>query len=240
MFELIGILKGMWWQGFNWQELFQSGKLGFIVAGVLACLGGMIAITSLTVLLGSGQMGLLLASGEVEKISDEIVLADEVESMGINQVDVLGVENNGQVVVDVSGAVKSPGLHELPSGSRLGKAVEEAGGFVQEANLVAIARDLNLASVLQDGQKIYIPFQNESANQANSSESTTQVASTQSTGLVSINRASQGELMELEGIGEKRAEAIIAGRPYTSIDQLVSEGALTAGVLAKIQDLLEL
>lgn len=240
MFEWVSILKGMWWQGFDWQKLSQSGKLGFIMAGVLACLGGIITLSSLTVLFGSGQMGVLLSASGGMEMGSEIVLAEEMESMEFEQAGVLGVENSGQVVVDVSGAVKSPGLFELPSGSRLGKAVEEAGGFAQEANLAAIARDLNLASVLQDGQKIYIPFQSESITQDMSYESMPSVAGTQSIGLVSINRASQSELMELEGIGEKRAEAIIAGRPYTSIDQLVSEGALTAGVLAKIQDLLAL
>lgn len=238
MFELASILKGMW-QSFNWQELSESGKLGFVVAGVLACVGGMVAVASMTVLIGSGQIGLLLASGEVEKISDEIVLADGVDSMGFDQGGSIVGDNVDQLVVDVSGAVNSPGLYELASGSRLGKAVEMAGGFTHEADVAAIARDLNLASVLQDGQKIYIPFQSESSTQV-SGGSITQVAGAQSTDLVSINKASQSELMELEGIGEKRAEAIIAGRPYTSIDQLVSEGALTAAVLAKIQESLEL
>lgn len=239
MFELVGILKGMW-QGFNWQELSESGKLGFGVAGILACLGGVIVIASLTVLIGSGQMSLLLASGEVGKISDEIVLAGDVESMGLDPGEIEGVDSANQLVIDVSGAVNSPGLYELPSGSRLGKSVEAAGGFAPKADVVAIARDLNLASVLQDGQKIYIPFQSESITQVGSGGSITQVVGDQATGLVSINKASQAELMELEGIGEKRAEAIIAGRPYSSLDQLVSEGALTAGVLGKIQDLLEL
>lgn len=228
------------WQGLNWQELSRSGKLGFVLAGVLACVGGVITLTSLTVLIGSGQVGLLLKTEASGSTADEFVLAGASETPVTNSIGLEDKSSSGQMIVDVSGAVNSPGIYELPTGSRLGVAIDKARGFSLEADVGAIARELNLASVLQDGQKIYIPFQSDSISQGSNGASISQIAGVQSSGLVSINKASRAQLMELEGIGEKRAEAIIAGRPYTSIDQLVSEGALTAGVFAKIQAQLEL
>ena len=41
-------------------------------------------------------------------------------------------------------------------------------------------------------------------------------------GLISLNKASKVELMEIKGIGEKRAEAIIAARPFSRLEDLLN------------------
>jgi competence protein ComEA len=63
----------------------------------------------------------------------------------------------GNVVVHVAGAVKKAGVVRLPRGSRVHEAIAAAGGGVPEADLDR----LNLASLLEDGQKIYVPRRGE-------------------------------------------------------------------------------
>ena len=60
-------------------------------------------------------------------------------------------------VVHVAGAVKKAGVVRLPKGSRVHDAITAAGGGTVAADL----NRLNLASVLEDGQKIYVPRQGE-------------------------------------------------------------------------------
>lgn len=65
----------------------------------------------------------------------------------------------GNVVVHVAGAVKKAGVVRLPRGSRVHQGIAAAGGASPEADLDR----LNLASVLEDGQKIYVPRRGEAA-----------------------------------------------------------------------------
>ncbi len=62
-----------------------------------------------------------------------------------------------EIVVHITGAVKSPGVYRLPAGARGKDAVEKAGGVLQGANSAA----LNLAAKLEDGSQLYIPTQKE-------------------------------------------------------------------------------
>jgi competence protein ComEA len=55
--------------------------------------------------------------------------------------------------VQVAGAVRHPGVYEVPAGSRVFQAVLQAGGFADEADQEAVA----LAALLTDGCRIYIP-----------------------------------------------------------------------------------
>ena len=68
-----------------------------------------------------------------------------------------GGDSAGKAVVHVAGAVARPGVVQLPAGSRVHDAITAAGGAVQEADLDR----LNLALVVQDGQKIHVPVQGE-------------------------------------------------------------------------------
>lgn len=66
-------------------------------------------------------------------------------------------DSGGAAVVHVAGAVKKAGVVRLPKGSRVHDAITAAGGGTAVADL----NRLNLASVLEDGQKIYVPRQGE-------------------------------------------------------------------------------
>ena len=68
-------------------------------------------------------------------------------------------EESSEIVVDISGAVDRPGVFTLESGSRLADLLNFAGGVTTEVSKKWLSRNLNLASILKDQQKIYIPFE---------------------------------------------------------------------------------
>lgn len=132
-----------------------------------------------------------------------------------------------KVLVDVSGAVVVPGVYQLPSGARLELAIKAAGGLTNEADREYIAENLNLASKLPDGAKVYIPKKGEEGFQQGSASSANKI---------NINSALSSELETLSGIGPKTAEKIINGRPYQSIDDLLLRKIVGQSVFEKIKD----
>ncbi len=137
-----------------------------------------------------------------------------------------------QIVVDVSGAVKKPGLYTLHSSSRIANALDAAGGLSKEADLGFIAKNLNLADKVTEGEKIYFPpIQKETDTQVSSEN---QISGMNN--LISINSASADELDTLPGIGEKLAAKIIDGRPYQKIEELNTRVKIGESVFNKIKD----
>ncbi|MDQ3098251.1 MAG: helix-hairpin-helix domain-containing protein [bacterium] len=63
----------------------------------------------------------------------------------------------GKIKVDVSGAVTIPGVYDLPSDARINQAIEAAGGISKKGDAQWVGKNLNLATHLQDGDKIFIP-----------------------------------------------------------------------------------
>lgn len=139
---------------------------------------------------------------------------------------------SGSVVIDVSGAVKKPGLYSLSEGARVAEALDLAGGLTIDADLGFIHKELNLADKVSEGQKIYFPphqIETDTSSQSSSSIDG-------STELISINSASADQLDTLPGIGEKLASKIIEGRPYQNIEELRSRIKIGESVFNKIKD----
>lgn len=64
---------------------------------------------------------------------------------------------SGAITIDISGAVASPGAYTLPRSSRLNDALIKAGGLTKDADAQFFRRNYNLAKILADQEKIYIP-----------------------------------------------------------------------------------
>lgn len=140
-------------------------------------------------------------------------------------------QNTPEIFVDVAGAVVRPGLYSLPSTARVADAIEKAGGMTAEADLDYIAKVLNKAQLVTDGQKVFIPLKNQAI-----AGSDTEGPVAASSELININTASAAELDSLPGVGEVTAEKIIANRPYSSIEELKSKKSVTSATFEKIKD----
>ncbi len=147
--------------------------------------------------------------------------------------------NEGVIYVFVCGQVASPGVYELPEGSRICQVINAAGGMLDTASEDWV----NQAEIAEDGQKIYVPSKEE-ADMMQDGQQTGQMQDASSAegtdGKVHLNSASREELMTLTGIGEKRADAIIRYREsnggFQSVDELMQVEGIKEGTYNKIKD----
>ncbi len=140
------------------------------------------------------------------------------------------------ISVDVSGAVKKPGVYQLTDGSRIDAAITAAGGFSDQANKQYISKYLNMAQKISDGTKVYVPAEGEEAGSASSSA----VAGVAITGKININSGSESEIESLPAVGPVTAGKIISERPYQQIEDLLSKKIVSKSVFEKIKDLVVL
>ena len=152
--------------------------------------------------------------------------------------DLIEASSSARIWVDVSGAVKQPGIYPLKAGDRFAQAVLAAGGFRKQVDKDYVSREFNLAQRLIDGQKVYVPFAGEL--EVVSEGSSQLVEEVVPASKISINQASQKQLEELIDVGPIRAQKIIQARPYLSLDELVAKDVLPKSVYLKNQPLLTL
>ena len=112
-----------------------------------------------------------------------------------------------QIAVDVEGAVVSPGVYTLAAGSRVGEAIEAAGGFAEGA----AAAQVNRAQKLEDGVQVYVAREGEAAatGTAGSAAASASSAAASQQAKVNINTATSEQLQTLQGVGEGIASRII-------------------------------
>ncbi len=138
------------------------------------------------------------------------------------------------VVVHVAGAVARPGVYHLPPGSRVGDALEAAGGALPEAAV----ESLNLAQPLEDGQRIWIP------SRGQPTPTLMRVATPSSTDVrtparLDLNTATAQDLEALPGIGPVLAQRIVEYRdrygPFQNVEDLLSVRGIGPVLLEKIR-----
>ena len=138
------------------------------------------------------------------------------------------------ITVDVKGAVKSPGIYDLPVGSRVHDAVQKAGGLTDEAD----SKSLNLAQKVSDEALVYVPTKGEEAASQQAASGTT--PSTSKEKKVNLNKASLEELKQVKGLGGKRAQDIIdhreANGKFKSVDELKKVSGIGAKTIEKLKD----
>lgn len=202
----------------------------------------------------------LLSSGQsMSENSGQSLQSSSVSSVAASASSAASAAN-AEVVCDISGAVKHQGVYRLKNGARLEDLIEKAGGLTKDAQLKAI----NRSQLLKDQDKIYIPGKGDkveaaqtansaaasapassaSASSSSASSSSSSVSSSTSGAasgdLINLNTATASDLQKLNGIGEKKAEQIIAYRQekgsFKSIDELKEVSGIGDKTFAAIKD----
>lgn len=143
----------------------------------------------------------------------------------------LGAEG-GDLVVDVTGAVRRPGVYRLPAGSRVEDAVARAGGAEGHAVLEAI----NRAAKLADGQQVVVPSSRPGASVA-------AAGAASEDGPISLGTATVEQLETIDGIGPVTAEDIVEFRDehggLASIEQLDQVSGIGPATMEALRERLQ-
>ena len=168
-----------------------------------------IAIILITII----GIGIYCYTDAIENTNEE-----EIENvLEVAQTNTTKQTEEKNIFVHIAGCVQKEGMLELSSNRRIADAIEIAGGLTQEADL----SDINLAYLLEDGMKIYIPNQNERQENNEKTENIPKAENTSSMQIqdtntkqdvININTATQEELDTLPGIGPATATKIIEYR----------------------------
>lgn len=134
----------------------------------------------------------------------------------------------------ISGEITSPGIYQISPEMRVSDLIELAGGLTENADVIALNQEINLASKLQDEDHIAIPSKVLGENSLTIGEGSNGSIN----GLININTASLNELDSLPGIGPSTAQKIIDNRPYTAIEELLDVSGIGNAKFQEIKDLI--
>lgn len=146
-------------------------------------------------------------------------------------------DGGGKIVVHVAGAVQTPGVVELPAGSRIHEAVGAAGGSTPGADL----NRLNLAAILTDGQKIHVPLVGEQLSAAPGTDGNADPSAGSgeaSTDKIDLNTASVDQLGTLPRVGPVLAQRIVDWRKEHGKFKTIEELDAVDGVGPKMLEAL--
>lgn len=138
-------------------------------------------------------------------------------------------ENPKRMMVDVKGAVKTPGVYDAKQGERIIDLVKKAGGFTMEAN----QNQVNLAQYIEDEMVIFVPSIDETG------PNNLKGPGTPNNGLINLNIATESELQTLPGIGPAKAIAIIEFRETNGGFQTIEDLKKISGIGEKTYEKLE-
>lgn len=144
------------------------------------------------------------------------------------------------LVIDVGGAVARPGVYRLPEGSRVADAIEAAGGYGGTVDAALVDRQLNLAAVVRDGEKVRVPARGDAATTGGDGGGGGDGAAAAGSGLVDLNQAPADALDTLPGVGPATVAKIVAAReerPFASVDDLLARKVVGAATLEKLRAL---
>lgn len=192
---------------------------------------------------------------ENDNLDEEILIENTQEKIDKEKTEEITINNN--IVVYITGCIKSPGVYEMQQENRIADLIEKAGGVTEEAD----TNSINLAYKLEDEMKIYVPSKKDIENKleegVNEQNRTEEYISRENSNLetkdsnkdsnkiqkININTASQTELETLPGIGTSTALKIIEYRKETgkfkSIEDIKNVKGIGESKYNKIKELIK-
>lgn len=167
---------------------------------------------------------------QYESIYEELIMESIYDEKIIDEEE---IEKSALIMVDIKGAINSPGVYEMPNNARLLDVIEKAGGFSEDAD----SRTVNLAQILTDQMMIYIPAEGEEISENIQVTLTSEIESTKR---ININTADSIELTQLNGIGEARANSIVEYREengrFKSIEEIKNVSGIGDSIFEGFKD----
>ena len=151
---------------------------------------------------------------------------------------------NSSIIIYICGAVKESKVITLPEDSRISDAIDAVGGLTDNADLT----NINLAYILEDGEKIYIPKKGEEPPNESSAASSSDQSSSYSNysatstknNKININKATQTELETIPSVGPSTALKIIEYREqngkFKSIEDIKNVSGIGDAKYEKMKD----
>ena len=142
------------------------------------------------------------------------------------------------IMIDVKGAVETPGVYEAKATDRVIDLINKAGGLQENADEAKI----NFALRVEDEMVVYVPAIGEESlgDEESFANGTASDRQGKDDGKININTANEAELQTLSGIGPAKAATIIefreANGPFKSIDDIKLIGGIGEKTFEKLQD----
>lgn len=182
---------------------------------------------------------LIYFSGVNDAVDEQVITTNKTTNL------------NKKIIVDVGGCVIAPGVYEATFGARFNDLINLAKGLSDNCDREFFNRNFNLAKVVSDQEKIYVPSSWETGSgiffekqrPLEYLEPVDDVGSGEtpsSDGLIDINLATLEEIETLPGVGKVIGQKIIDNRPYNSIEDLLKNKIVNQGVYEKIKMLINL
>ena len=214
----------------------------FIKEHLKKIIGVIVVLVSIT--------GIIVINYLYEEPQSAIAESNELELVDLTTT--TSEEGKKSIFIDIKRAVKKPGVYETDENSKVIDAITLAGGLKSNAD----TSNINLSQHLKDEMVIYIFTENELKKSDekiacdttcktevievnNCTEKTSSVNNEKNDKLININTASKEELMSLSGIGEAKADAIIAYRnekQFATIEDIMEVSGIGESVFATIKD----
>lgn len=171
-----------------------------------------------------------LGSGKTERYSAK----QEAEEKSVVKERGNEEQSATEIVVDVKGAVKKPGIYTFSEQVRIYQVLQQAGGVLPEGD----TNQINLAEVVSDGSILYIPKKGEDIPMIPDTGTGTSASKK-----ININTATAEELKQLNGIGPSKAKAIVDYREehgkFQSVDELTKVPGVGEKTLEQFRDQVE-
>jgi len=201
---------------------------------ILARYESEVILLGCALLIGSGSAILFFQQNNNEKIPPTVSVENETRTILQKQT----------ITIDVSGAVKKPFVYTFNFQARIIDAIQKAGGLTEDADEAFVKRNMNYARIMNDQEKIYIPFLSDISNGyvmenkriIDYTQPNTTSQRSEDVSHININIASVLELDQLPGIGKVQSEAIFNGRPYTTTEDLIHNNIIKQSVYDKIKN----
>lgn len=191
-------------------------------------------ILTITIGVGVCFIGLLYANYRMESV--DTYKNNLAENSDNGDVYTEATTEQTTIIVYITGEVNKPDVYSLAKDSRLVDLVEKAGGFTDKAYI----DDLNLAQMLNDGEKIVVQSVENISEKTDEDPGIKDTQTDEDSGMININTADKDKLDSLPGIGEKLADAIIAYREknggFSSVDEIKEVDGIGDGIYENIKD----